>query len=228
MSHLKSLAAPKSWPIKRKERVWVAKAIPGAHSSQIAMPLVVVLRDILNVVENKKEAKYAINEGLVKVNNRKVKDVKLPVGLFDVISVEKTNKYYRISLNKKRKLFCIEIDKKEANLIPLKIRKKRLIKKGLIQLNFTNGWNLNVKEKAYSLKDTVILDLSSNKIVDHLPLKEGNMVFLSGGKHAGSFAVIDKIESGVILKEGKKTWKGTKKYIFVIGKKAPIIKLTEK
>lgn len=228
MTHLKSLASPKSWPIKRKERKWVTRAMPGTHSSKIAIPLIVLLRDILKVVENKKEAKYAINEGLIKVNNRNLKDVKLPVGLFDVVSIEKTNKYYRISLNKKHKIIPIEIDKKEANILPLKIKNKKILKNGIIQLNFTNGWNINTKDKNYSPKDTVVFDLSSNKIVDHIPLNSGNIVFLSGGKHTGIFATIDTIENGVILKEDKKTWKGTSKYIFVIGKKAPIIKLIEK
>lgn len=228
MTHLKRLSAPKSWPIERKKRIWIAKAIPGAHSSELSMPLVVLLRDVLKIVENKKEVKYLLNEGLIKINNKKTKDVRIPVGLFDVLAIEKTNKYYRITLNKKQKIILIEIDKKEANLLPLKIKDKKIIKKGKVQINFTNGWNLNTKDKNYSPKDTVILDLSSNKIVDHLPLKEGNIIFISGGKHVGSFATIDKINEGIMLKEDKKIWKGTPKYVFVIGKKAPVIKVIEK
>ena len=30
--HLKRIAVPKSWPIKRKENKWIARPMPGPHS----------------------------------------------------------------------------------------------------------------------------------------------------------------------------------------------------
>jgi len=95
-------------------------------------------------------------------------------------------------------------------------------------LNFTNGWSLNVTKKDYSPKDSVVLDLNSNKIVDHLPLKEGNLAFITGGKHVGSVVNIKEVKDKIILESDKKTWTGVPEYIFVIGKKTPIIKLNQK
>jgi len=226
--HLKRLASPKTWPIKRKENVWIARSNPGSHSLDNSIPILILLRDVLKIAKNKKEVKYILNNKLIKVNNRAVKDVRFPVGLFDIIFIEKENKIYRLVFNKKRKLIPIEIDKKESNLLLLKIRDKRLIKKGIIQLNFTNGWSLNVTKKDYSPKDSVVLDLNSNKIVDHLPLKEGNLAFITGGKHVGSVVNIKEVKDKIILESDKKTWTGVPEYIFVIGKKTPIIKLNQK
>lgn len=228
MSHLKSLAAPKNWPIKRKENIWVVRPMSGAHSKEYSIPLVVVLRNVLGLLDTKKEVKFVIREGLVKVNGRKVKDVKLPVGLFDVISLDKEKKYYRIVMNKRKRLVPIEVDEKEANLIPLKIENKRILTKDKIQFNFTNGWNLTLKDKKYSTRDTLIFDVKSNKIVNHIPFDKGNVVFVFGGKHVGELAKIQKVNDKVSLKNSEKEWEGIKDYAFVIGKKDPVIKVREK
>lgn len=227
MTHLKSLSAPRSWPIKRKERVWISRFRPGPHSSKLSIPLLVLLRDVIHVVDTKKEAKYLVNEQLVKVNNHKVSDVKLSVGLFDVVSIDKENKYYRIIINKKNRIFPIEIPKKESTLIPLKISNKKILGKNKTQLNFTNGWNLNVKKDKYSCNDTVIYDLSENKIKDCITLDKGNTVFILKGKHVGTTAKIKDIKEKIILESGKKSWIGILDYVFVIGKKSPVIKISE-
>jgi len=42
------------------------------------------------------------------------KDHRYPVGLFDVISTPETKQNFRVLINKKRKLFLIEIPEQEA------------------------------------------------------------------------------------------------------------------
>ena len=54
---LKRLNAPKSWPVPRKSNVWVTSPNPGPHSLDGCMPLSVVLRDMLKVVDTAAEAK---------------------------------------------------------------------------------------------------------------------------------------------------------------------------
>lgn len=225
---MKRLASPKSWPVSRKKSKWIAKPTPGAHHSGLSIPLLVLLRDVLGVVENRKEARFVITQNLVKVNNRKVKDVKLPIGLFDVISLGEQDEYYRITLTRKKKITPIKIKKKEAKLLPLKIEDKKQIKGGKTQLNFSNGWNLVVDKKKYSPGDTLIYNMSSNKISKHIPLKKGVLAFISGGKHAGQTAKVKKVNEEIKLKSGNKTWKGIPKYTVVVGKKSPRIKLVPK
>src|SRR3989337_777674 len=53
---LKRLPAPRSWKIARKEFVWAYKPRPGPHPAQAAMPLAMVLRDMLRVAGNAREA----------------------------------------------------------------------------------------------------------------------------------------------------------------------------
>ena len=57
---LKRLNAPKSWPVPRKSNVWVTSPNPGPHSLDGCMPLSVVLRDMLKVVDTAAEAKKVL------------------------------------------------------------------------------------------------------------------------------------------------------------------------
>ncbi|MCJ7638664.1 MAG: 30S ribosomal protein S4e, partial [Euryarchaeota archaeon] len=83
--HQKRISAPKSWPIAKKTHKWVVAASPGAHSRD-AVPILVVLRDLLHLADNAKEAKRILHSGNVTVNGRVVKKYKAQVGLFDVVA----------------------------------------------------------------------------------------------------------------------------------------------
>ena len=61
--HQKRLTIPVSWPVARKTSVWVPKSSPGPHSSMNSMPLLMVIRDMLKLVDNAREAKRVLYEG---------------------------------------------------------------------------------------------------------------------------------------------------------------------
>ena len=67
-NHLKSLAAPKTWPIPRKRFVFVTKQHPGPHTLNSSMPLSVVLRDVLKALSVAREMKKALAAGKILVN----------------------------------------------------------------------------------------------------------------------------------------------------------------
>ncbi|HNR58014.1 MAG TPA: 30S ribosomal protein S4e, partial [Methanothrix sp.] len=58
--HQKRVASPRSWPIARKIHTWVAKSKPGPHSEKGSIPLVIVIRDLLGLVDNSREAKRVL------------------------------------------------------------------------------------------------------------------------------------------------------------------------
>ena len=55
--HLKRQVVPKSWPVPRKGTAYVIRPSFSPHKG---LPLLVVLRDMLDVVKNRKEVKRAI------------------------------------------------------------------------------------------------------------------------------------------------------------------------
>lgn len=187
MVHLKREQAPKSWRTSRKGTAFVAMP----RSTQGA-PLLVILRDILGVVQNKREVKNAIHDGKVIVNSKPVKDEKRGVSLFDTISFIPSDQHYRINLSEKGKYKVEEISKEEANNKISKVIGKKKLKKGQIQINLNDGRNFFF-DKEVKTNDSVLVDLGSKKIKKHIPLKEKSRVVAFAGRHIGKEGEVEQI-----------------------------------
>lgn len=222
-NHISRLAAPRTWPIKRKGQKWIAKPIPGSHNLETSVPLVVLLRDMLSAVGTSKEVKTLIHLREILVNQTVPKNIKLPVGLFDIISIPKLKLNYRVSFGENGKLKANEIKQTESNFLPLKVKSKTNIRGGKTQLNFSNGRNLLVDKDSYSINDVVVMDLSSKKIKEHVKFGAGKKVFVAAGKRLGSTGVLKSIKKVGILKKDNiatvesngKTWETKAEYLFV-------------
>lgn len=108
--HLKRYRAPKSWPIHPKENKWTIKTNPGPHPLESSMPLLIIIRDILQLADTAREAKIIINKGEILIDGRKRKDYKFPVGFMDVIEIPKTGKVYRVLPDEKGQLILHPIE----------------------------------------------------------------------------------------------------------------------
>lgn len=102
--HLKRFKAPKMWPIHKKEEVWTTKTSAGPHALEESIPLVMVLRDILGLAANSREAKIILNNSDVLVDGIPRKNHRFPVGFMDVISIPKINKTFRVLQDYKGRL----------------------------------------------------------------------------------------------------------------------------
>jgi len=70
----KRLAAGKVVPLLRKEHVWHIKAKPGPHKKKNSVALGFVLRDMIGIAKNAKEAKKILNQGSVLVDGKIAKE----------------------------------------------------------------------------------------------------------------------------------------------------------
>ena len=86
--HQKRLSAPKTYKIPRKVSKWVVKPSPGPHNKE-AIPLLVLVRDFLELADTGREARRIISSGEILVDGIVRKDYKFPVGLFDVVTIPK-------------------------------------------------------------------------------------------------------------------------------------------
>ncbi|MEM5836690.1 MAG: 30S ribosomal protein S4e [Candidatus Aenigmatarchaeota archaeon] len=233
MAKLKRLLAPQFWKIPKKIRKWTVSPSPGPHKKFECIPLLILVRDILKLAETGKEAKSLIKKGEIWVDGKPRKDHAYPAGLMDVVSIPKLNKNYRITVSEKG-LELIEIPEEESKLKLLRIKGKRVVKKGKIQLNFHDGKNLLVEENVYKTGDSLLVELPSLKIIQHLKLEKNVCGLVLKGKNAGKIGkvieiIIPRNEPRKIICEieGKKA-EVLFDYFFVVGKEAPVIKLGEK
>jgi len=193
INQISRMAAPDSWPIERKGIKWVAKPYPGTHGLQYSMSLNTWLLEVLELAEIRRDIKKIISAKDVFVNGKAVNEEKFPLGIFDLLSIPKLNKHFRVTINKIGKLVLIDVSEHEK-LVPARIISKKTIAGGKVQFNCSNGWNILHDKHDYAVNDVLLFDAGTRKVVKHLPLKEGSIVFTIGGKHVGEVAKLAEIK----------------------------------
>ena len=223
-SHLKRLAMPKSWDLKRKKTVYIMRSHPGGYEKDLTMPLQVLLRNVLGFAKTAKEVRYILNHKTIIVNGKQRRDPKFPVGLMDILDCPDLKKSYRVSLNQKGKLIAVEISGAESNLKVQKIIGKKHLEKGKIQLNCDGGSNIIVEKDIYKTGEVIMIDIKKNKIDQHIKLEKACTAFLTGGKRVGEVAKVEAIEDKKIsLKTKEETFETLTKYALAIGKEKPMV-----
>lgn len=227
--HLKSIAAPKSWPIKRKENIFIIRQNPGAHKLEDSMAVGLVLK-LLSQVKNTREAKQIVNQRKVLINKKPVKDIKSQAGLFDV--VEFTDNYYRIILNKNGILIFVEIKEPESKISLHKITKKTKVNGNKMQLNFHDGFNMLIGKNDYKTNDVIVME--GDQIKDRINFERGNLVYITRGSNVGMIARIEEMHEKppfnkyVTISIADKKINIAKDCVFLVGKTKPVITLSEK
>jgi len=222
--HLKRLAVPRSWVIPRKTNVYTTKPRPGAHPIERALPLGTIVRDFLKLAATGREAARVIGAGEILVDGRVVKDAKFAVGFMDVVAVPKTKQAWRVFIDDKARLRLVPIAADQAGSKLVQITGKSTLSGGRTQLNFHDGRNLLVKKDDYATGDVLRLEVPSQKVLGHFPLKAGASVLITDGSHAGEVAPIKSIEvtrshkpNLIHLAVGEEAFATIKPYAFPIG-----------
>ncbi len=222
-NHLKTLAAPRTWSLRRKEKKYIVRPKPGSHPMSLGLSLTMVLRDVLKVASTVGEVKKLLNNNEVLVDGKRRKSYRYIAGLFDVVSYGE--KAYRVSLDKKGKLCLVELSGDESKLKPCKVIGKTMLKGGKIQLNLHDGKNVLTDKKVF-VGDTVVLQLPSLEIKSVLSPQKGSKIFLFKGKHSGELGSLKEIKDGRVVYEGDGQEVATAKdYLFVVGEGKQEIKV---
>ncbi|MAG79161.1 30S ribosomal protein S4e [Candidatus Pacearchaeota archaeon] len=187
--HLKRQKIPKNWPIPRKGTAYVVR--PNFNIKN-GIPILIIIRDILKLAQNKKEVKKAIHSKNILINNKIVRDEKNSALLFDIISIPPLKKHYKVELSEKGKFQAKEIKETESINKISKIINKKTLKGKKTQLNLSDGKNF-ISDIKCNVNDSVLINLKSKKIEKCLPLKEKAKVIVIGGKHIGEIGIINNI-----------------------------------
>jgi len=237
--HLKRLSTPKFWRIKKKETKWVTRPRPGPHKKFESIPLLVFVRNILRLADTSRDAKKIIKQGEILVDGKPRKDHKYSIGLMDFVEIPKINKKYRI-VSTEKDLTTIELSHNEKPYKLCRIKNKKILKDGILQLNLHDGKNLliktkNSKEDIYKTGDSLLIELPSQKIKEHVGMNKGNLILIIGGQNQGQTAKIKEIvrtrsrePNKVVCKSNGKEFEAIKDYVFVIGKTKPLIEIVGK
>jgi small subunit ribosomal protein S4e len=217
--HIKRLTSPRNWKIRKREAKFVVCPNPGPHPKKKCIPLAVLVRDILGLVDNYKEAKVMIKQRKILVDGKARKAENYGVGLMDPVIIG--DRTYRV-VPSKFGLKIIEIPSKESGLKLVKIANRGSYGKKL-QLQLHDGRTMLTTDKKLEVGDSLLISVPDNKIQKHLPLKPGVDVLITDGKHSGTIAKFTKRmklgfnpESAVLEKAGEK-FETLLKYLMVVG-----------
>ena len=181
MSHLMRQEAPKKWPIGRKGPAYIVRP---SFSADQGVPLLIILRDLLKLAQNRKEVKKIIHLKQVLVNGRFARDEKENVLFFDTIKIIPMKNNYRIEISDSGKFYLKEITDSEADKKISKVVNKKILKGKKVQLNLNDGRNF-LSDIKCEVDDSVIINLKDRKIEKSIPLKEKANIVVFAGKHLG-------------------------------------------
>ncbi|WP_292390728.1 30S ribosomal protein S4e [Methanosarcina sp. UBA5] len=229
MTHQKRLSIPRSWKAGKKGYKWVSTTRSGPHSQARSLPLGIIIRDILKIVDNSREGKRILSEGKVLVDGIPRKDLRFPVGLFDVITLPLINETYRMFQDEKGRLALHKLNETNVNKL-CRINNKTTLKGGKVQLNLNDGTNI-LGSNEYGTKDSLILSVPDKQIVKHLQFKVGNLAMVVGGQHSGEIGKITEIREvkssrhNTVAISGETEFETIGDYVIVIGEDKPEIRL---
>ena len=209
----------------------MVKSAPGPHSESKSIPLLVALRDMLKLANSSKEVKRILHDGSVMVDGNIVRDYRFPVGLFDVITIPKTDTSYRVLLDRKQRLMLRKVT--DSGIKLYRINNKTNVKGGATQLNLHDGSNIISDEFSYRTSDSVLVSIPERKVLQHLMYKPGNLALITGGAHSGELATIKEIKKvrssmpNMVSLQSTYDFETVEDYVFVIGKNTSEMELPD-
>jgi small subunit ribosomal protein S4e len=229
--HLKRLAAPKTWNIKRKKTMFVVRPKPSGHKREASISLNMFMKEMAGVAKTTKEVKTILQNKNILVDGRKRKDHRYAVGYLDSIQIKETNDAYRIIFDAKGRISYTPIPAKEAETKVCKIVNKTMTKGKKLQLNLNDGKNLFVDGKTkYKVGDSLVVECKDHKVTDHLPFDKNMTVCLTAGKNRGTVGKITDLTNGMITIKSNdgKEYQTRKVNGFIVGKAQPAVSVQAK
>jgi len=187
--HLRRETVPRKWPVSRKGTKYVIR--PNSNLRK-GIPILVFIRDMLKVAQNRKEVKKAIHTKDILINGKSARNEKDAVLLFDKVTLVPSKKNYKLNLAENGKYTAEEINDSEAKSKVSRVNDKKILRGKKTQLNLSDGRNYLTDLKC-GVNDSVVIDFATRKISKCLPLKEKARVIVFAGKHTGKRGEIVKM-----------------------------------
>ena len=187
--HLKRNHLSRKLPLPKKGTKYIARA---NSNSREGLPVVVAVRDMLKLAKTSKEVQFMINNKLLKINGKNVKDVKESLVLFNLFEAGKSYELGILSTGR----YSFEETKAKSRLC--KVSGITNLKNKKIQLNLHDGTNLLISSKEkVKVGDSVEVDFEG-KIGKIISLEKGKKVTIISGKNVGLHGKIQEVEESKV------------------------------
>ena len=194
--HLKRIHAPKSWLLSKVGGIWATKPSQGPHKLRECIPLNYLLRNKLRVALNGTEAKLIVKskEGNISINGRVRTDPKFPVGIMDIVTINKTGTNYRVNFDVKGRWRLVKISKEDAKYKLCKVTRRSMGPKRIPFITTADGRTIRYPNPHIKEHDSIKINIETGEIIEYYKYKIGAPVLIVGGNNIGRAGFIEKIE----------------------------------
>jgi len=133
-------------------------------------------------------------EGVIKVDGKIRRDHRFPLGHMDVVTIEKTNEFFRILIDTKGRFNPHKIDAKEASFKLCKVVKKYIGKNKIPFVVTHDGRSFRFPHPDISKMDSLKVNLATGEISSVIKFVNGVTVYLTGGNNIGRIGVLQSVE----------------------------------
>lgn len=133
-------------------------------------------------------------EGVIKVDGKIRRDHRFPLGHMDVVTIEKTNEFFRILIDTKGRFNPHKIDAKEASFKLCKVVKKYIGKNKIPFVTTHDGRSFRFPHPDISKMDSLKVNLATGEISSVIKFVNGVTVYLTGGNNIGRIGVLQSVE----------------------------------
>jgi len=190
--HLKRLRTPKSWLLDKLTGVYAPRPRTGPHKLRECLPLMVVLRNRLKYALNGTDCSKILNDkdNQVKIDGRVRRDVKYPVGLMDVLTIDKTGDRFRMMYDLKGRFTLVRIKDKESQFKLAKVKQRNLGPNKIPYIVTHDSRTIRFPPPDANVEDTVKINCATGQVEGVVKLEVGNNVLVTGGANRGRVGVI--------------------------------------
>ena len=233
--HLKRINTPRSWLLSKMGGIYAVRPSQGPHKLRECLPLSIILRKRLSLALTAREVTLILQdrEAGIKIDNKIRRDAKFPVGVFDVLSIVKTNEHYRMLYDIKGRFTLVPIKENESKYKLLKVKTKAVGSNKIPYIVTHDGRTIRFPHPEIEQGDTLKYDLEKGQISTWFKNEPGKLVYLTGGNNIGRVGTLMHVEKHLgsfdiahIRDANGKTFATRNSNVFVIGdSKKPAITL---
>jgi len=133
-------------------------------------------------------------EGLIKVDNKIRRDPKFPLGIMDVVSIEKTGEHFRLLYDVKGRYQAHKIDEKEASFKLCKVIRKAMGVNKIPYIVTNDGRTIRFPHPDIKKNDSIKLNLQTGEVDGVIKFENGASVLATGGNNIGRVGILQHVE----------------------------------
>lgn len=206
--HLKRLNAPRAWMLNKLGGTWAPRPSQGPHRLRESLPLSLILRNRLKYALTRREVMIITARRLIRVDTKVRTDLNYPTGFMDVISIDKTNEFFRVLYDVKGRFVLHRIKAEDASHKYVRVKSVSYGSKASVGKNpfktgkeaaipflvTHDGRTIRYPDPIIKANDTLKIDLTTGKILQHLPFAVGNLCMITRGANIGRVGVIVHVD----------------------------------